>query len=238
MMCASDLNLAQLTFFDQQHIDILEIEIKQNYPPVKLQIGPKSYSYAPFATAVGVCRLAVTTETAEENTGDIEKEEEGGLDAFLNECDNELNNSNDDYDEDEDSKEESIDNNFNSKATAANESMKKDLIAIDALKDVLQHARSGLVDNPLMRDQKRRTEDGGNRDCIAEEFCLHLIHSEVNTLDFYMAVAASVGMKLSQLESKNKTATTTTKHCLSNEIWNENVIQDIVDTFVMIRYPK
>lgn len=159
-----------------------------------------------------------------------------------------MNNSNDDYDEDEDSKEESIDNNFNSKATAANESMKKDLIAIDALEDVLQHARSGLVDNPLMRDQrilgifprgsKRRTEDGGNRDCIAEEFCLHLIHSEVNTLDFYMAVAASVGMKLSQLESKNKTATTTTKHCLSNEIWNENVIQDIVDTFVMIRYPK
>ena len=235
MVCASDLNLAQLTFFDQQHTDILEIEIKQNYPPVTLQIGPKSYSYAPFATAVGVCRLAVTTETAEEYTDDIEMEEEGGLDAFLDECDNELNNSNDDYDEDEDSKEESIDNNFNSKE---NESMKKDLIAIDALKDVLQHARSGLVDNPLMRDQKRRTEDGGSRDCIAEEFCLHLIHSEVNTLDFYMAVAASVGMKLSQLESKNKTATTNNKHCLSNEIWNETVIQDIVDTFVMIRYPK
>ncbi len=84
-----------------------------------------------------------------------------------------------------------------------------DIHAINALREKLKKVRTGLVSNylaMLLHDKSRSNnvpdEDDGNNGTgiihftVKDKYCLILIRSEIQTVDFYLAVAIEVCRRL------------------------------------------
>jgi hypothetical protein len=249
--------------------DILEVEINPNNPPVEFQRGPKSYSYAPFAKALELCRDVDNStnvpggdcnSTTHHSHGEDDQrsfgEEDGGLEDFLDSCDNELHGDDDqqECDDEEDDEENDFcdylyNSTTNSNAEKANSScqlMKEDLKAIDRLVAILQNVKTGCLKNPLISDGKILQNKHPSID--GDRYCAILLHSEVKTADFYIAAAKEL---CSQLEERiGRLSDQSTESLLKSQVFseddynfdNKNDVHDqvkaLVDAYLSIRYPQ
>ena len=246
--------------------DVLEIEIKANAPPVKLQRGPKSYAYGPFVNALELCydyadgshaSRGDTTTCWATVGGERRMVDDGDLEDFLDSCDNDSDNEDDtvDVDDDNDDHEssEAEDDAFGDEDTSPQHSrfrsMIKDIRAMDALRDVLLKVKTGLVNNSLA---KRIHEDACRGDVVldeAERYCTILINSEIQTVDFYLAVGRECRRRMmehvrtlplakeSTVMNENFTMTDSVlvDDIILSELANEQVIS-IANAFAAIRY--
>lgn len=261
--------------------DVLEIEIKPNNT-VKLQRGPKSYCYGPFVKALELCRdniMVVGHEKKNHSEKDIgrddrektiqvdvdegdHKVDDGGLDAFLDSCDNEFDDEGDDDDDDgeiDDFGDCFYNTSTNSNGTQVNNSssmIAADLRALDVLKDVLQNVKAGLVKNPLATQSqsniiKHDGEDGNNMkepsdNNIMDTFCAMLVRSEIQTADFYLAVASVLRRRLVVHLEEQSSSKERLSHGLATEedyqFDDEELVHEqanaIATAFLTIRYPQ
>jgi hypothetical protein len=250
--------------------DVLKIEIKANAPPVKLQRGPKSYAYGPFVNALELCydyadgshaSRGDTTTCWATVGGERRMVDDGDLEDFLDSCDDDSDNEDDIVDEDDndDDEDDTYDDHESSEAndTFGDEdiahsrfrSMIKDIRAMDALRDVLLKVKTGLINNSLA---KRIRDDDCRGDVVlddAERYCTILINSEVQTVDFYLAVGRECRRRLmehvrtlplakeSTVMNENFTMTDSVlvDDIILSELANEQVIS-IANAFAAIRY--
>lgn len=227
--------------------DILELEIKSNQPPIELQRGPKSYSYGPFIKVLELCRDTtdatrgdIGSQHTEEGDKEDQEEGDGGLDAFLDACDNEQF---EDEEEDDDNEDDGFDdylynpsnnrsNDMNISSSSAQSSISSDIHAIDALTETLQSVRNGLERNPLAGQGKN---GNANEELTPEDqYCSILIQSEIQTVDFYLDIACELRRRLATKE-EGKTSDET-KHD-KEQGGNYDHINSVCDAFLSIRYP-
>lgn len=267
--------------------DILEVEIKANEPPVKLQRGPKSYSYGPFVRALELCRGISDENKPKDDTTDPSREDEkdraeidsndgeritiddGGLEAFLDSCDNSSCDDDDvDVDDDGDGDDGSAggedfgdclyqtptSSNIAQTDRPARTAMMSDIHAIDALREKLKNVRTGLVSNSLAmlhgesRSDNVPDEDDGNNGTgiihftVEDKYCSILICSEIQTVDFYLAVAIEVRRRLVERLPGSGGLAVIGKVDLEDDICvGEEALRDqitaLANTFLSIRYP-
>ena len=183
----------------------------------------------------------------DEENKEMDDDDDGGLAAFLDSCDNEMDNDDDDDEEESNGFDDylynvpvnSLDIVNDAKLSSPEALISSDINAVEALQDILQSVREGLVANALYQTSHNNTTNNGSSNITLEEqYCSILIHSEVQTVDFYMAVATKLRQRLadhSESASQEclvvKQPQTSTKSSLSN------FINSVVDAFVSIRHP-
>jgi len=226
--------------------DILELEIKPNQPRIGLQRGPKSYSYGPFVKALELCRDTDASrgdtgrQHAEEENMEDQEEGDGGLDAFLDACDNEQF---EDEEDDEDNEDDDFDdylynpsnnssNDMKVSSSSTQSSISSDIHAIDALTETLQSVRAGLERNPLVDQGK----NGNANEKLSPEdqYCSILIRSEIQTVDFYLAIACELRRRLARHTKEGGKTPHDTKY--DKEQSNHDHINSVCDAFLSIRY--
>ncbi len=236
---------------------MVEIELKEHLPPVKLQRGPKSYAYGLFIKALELFHGAGSGPRDDDNDGSNNKhlqeegasdvaneregEEDGGLEAFLNDCDEE-----DDYeDEDEEGGEDLDDMMYTSfgdddhllndslPSSTKAEGMMNELRALEALHSSLEEAMDRCEHNSLIRS----SGDEERRHATAEDnYCAILIKSEMQTIAFYKKAAEMIHSKLSKSSSQ---VTSLVDRSSKFEIiaMDREHVNDLVQAFMTIRYP-
>ena len=264
--------------------DILEVEIKANEPPVKLQRGPKSYSYGPFVKALELCRDTAdgnkptddTDPSIEDgkyraeidgNDGERITIDDGGLEAFLDSCGNSSCDDDDvDVDDDGDGDDGSArgddfgdclyqtptSSSIAQTDRPARTAMMSDIHAIDALREKLKNVRTGLVSNTLHHGESRSDnmpdEDDGNNGTgiihftVEDKYCSILISSEIQTVDFYLAVSIEVRRRLvERLPGSGGLAVIGKVELEDNVCVGDEALRDqitaLANTFLSIRYP-
>jgi len=189
--------------------DVLEIEIIENAPPVKLQRGPKSYAYGPFINALELCYDHANHRERDVSSGDNNNGtrvddrgrlfDDGDMNNFLDSCDNELDDEDDTADNESSDAEDDFGFGDTDTSCSRYNSMMNDIRAIDALKDILLKARSGLVNNPLTKLLKGTTHGRfGDVVEMEERYCSILIRSEIQTVDFFLALGSECRRRLVQ----------------------------------------
>jgi hypothetical protein len=266
--------------------DILEVEIRRNQPPVKLQRGPKSYSYGPFVRALELCRdIAGENEPMDDTDpssgvgkdrakvdgvdGELMTIDDGGLEAYLDSCGNSSCDE-DDVAEDGDGDDVGaggddfgdslycapINSNVARTGRSALTSMMGDIHAIDALSKILQNVRTGLLSNSLAKllhregrsDNGTDEEDGNNGTgiihfTVEDRYCSILIRSEIQTVNFYLALASEVRRRLvERLPGGSEGRTVIGKVEMEDDMCaGEEALSDQItataNTFMSIRYP-
>ena len=180
-------------------------------------------------------------------------DDDGGLAAFLDSCDK------DDEDDDDDEESNGFDDYLysspmnsidivNAKLSSPEASISSDIRALEALQDILQSVHESLVANALYQtshNNNTRNNDeiqissSSNITVVEERYCSILIHSEVQTVDFYIAVVRELRQRLldhseayPECSAVNpKTYTIETISSLST------FVNSVVDAFVSIRHP-
>jgi len=173
----------------------------------------------------------------------MEEEGDGGLDAFLDACDNEQF---EDEEEDDDNEDDGFDdylynpsnnrsNDLNDGTSSAQSSMiSNDLHAIDALKETLQSVRAGLEHNSLVDQVKNGS---ANEELTAEDqYCSILIQSEMQTINFYFDIASKLRHRLESHTKEEGKTSDETKHGKEQQ-GNYDQINSVCDAFLSIRYP-
>ena len=256
--------------------DVLEVRIRANEPPVKLQRGPKSYSFGPFVRALELCRVASVSEPSGEdakdrakvNRNDCERTtiDDEGLEAYLDSYDNasdDIDYVSDEGDSDEDATAEGEDfgdslystpaiSNAAQTGRSAETSMLNDIHALDALKKCLQNVRTGLLDNSLagqFHGEWRKTDEDDNNKggigitnlTVEDQYCLILIRSEIETVDFYLAAISELSRQLVERLSELDGPTVSAKvvkgdWCVREESLSDQITA-VTTTFLSIRYP-
>ena len=258
--------------------DVLEVEIKPN-EYVQLQRGPKSYSYGPFVKALELCRSTVgDAEAGDDHHATMQKEfppsrdsheeeepDDGGLEDFLNSCENEMDDTADGDDEESDEEEDGFDdylynNSMNSNsdqaAKSSQTSIEADITAIDAFKDVLHSVRAGLVENSLAQlldcpsqsnDNERSNMNAKQTSMtIEDQYCSILLRSELQTIDFYLVAACELRQQLSNcLDSseeqesfeKDDQAKNFDDYHFDNKETTHEQINSLASAYISIRYP-
>ena len=185
-------------------------------------------------------------DTGSQHTEEEDKEEQeegdGGLDAFLDACDNEQfddedgndDNEQDDFDDYLYNPSNNSSNDMSAVSSSAQSSMiSSDIHAIDALTETLQSVRGGLEHNSLANQVKN-----GNADeellTPEDQYCSILIQSEIQTVDFYLDIACELRRRLATKE-EGKTSDET-KHD-KEQGGNYDHINRVCDAFLSIRYP-
>lgn len=222
---------------------------------MKLQRGPKSYTYGPFIKALQLfhdanddacnddnddwgnehlqeenCRdedidSTICDDDREEDKETMTKNEEvdGGLEAFLDDCEE------DDNDQDQD---DDLDDmmytytTFGSNKPFGIKEMMNDLRALDALHSSLKQAKERCEQNTLMCSSNEEI-------CMSAEddYCTILIKSEIQTISFYMNAAKMIQSKL-----LNKDDRKNFEIDLGTE--DRGHVHDLVNAFMTIRYPE
>ena len=195
--------------------------------------------------------------------------DDGGLEAFLDSCDNSSCDDDDvDVDDDGDGDDGSAggedfgdclyqtptSSNIAQTDRPARTAMMSDIHAIDALREKLKNVRTGLVSNSLAmlhgesRSDNVPDEDDGNNGTgiihftVEDKYCSILIRSEIQTVDFYLAVAIEVRRRLVERLPGSGGLTVIGKVDLEDDICvGEEALRDqitvLANTFLSIRYP-
>ena len=202
-------------------------------------------------------RTEQSDEAEDDENGEMDDDDDDdddGLAAFLDSCDND-NEEDDDEDESNgfddylyNAPMKSIDI-VNAKLSSPGALISSDIRALEALQDILQSVHEGLVANALYQtshNNNTRNNDeiqissSSNITVVEERYCSILIHSEIQTVDFYMAVVRELRRRLldhseasqeCSVVKKPKTSTTETISSLST------FVNSVVDAFVSIRHP-
>jgi hypothetical protein len=212
---------------------------------VRLQRGPKSYSYSPFVEALslfydssnedgtGAERESTKPVGIDGNNNSDSKDEDDGLEAFLGECENES-----------DSDDSSSFDCYGDTDIAANELMvestmgsnpcdhnhiETDLVALELLIVALTDAKLHIKKNVLASSDSARYSE-------QDQFCLILIQSEINTLAFFLAVAYTLKRCLNQME-EDSTSSIDVVPTVGTDECKEHTqhVRDVVSAFVAIR---
>eukprot|EP00970_Alexandrium_tamarense_P016856 scaffold7698_cov186-Alexandrium_tamarense.AAC.3 len=179
--------------------DILEIQLKpEDTQIVQLQRGPKAYSYGPFVKAMGLFDETADgsheMEFTDEGDANVEHDTDAGLDDFMNSCDNEEEEEEEEEEEDMYGGDEvDDDSNGDFYSSMAEPSRDKSAYHRASIKEnikVLEHLKkksssdscAGEYINMMSAEQ-----DG---------YCLILIRSELQTIEFYLAIAITLKRRL------------------------------------------
>lgn len=233
------------TFLSGSCNDIVEIQLLPEKKPVRLQMGPKSYSYLPFVEALSLFYNSDSKENHTSGTEECDLEArsidwegfdlDDNVDAFLDACDNES------YDEDEDEAfscyNTAIEDSTLGEHPADEKRIKSDVCALNLLIRALSDAKSQRSTNThASTDEKMHS--------IQEKYCLILAESEIHTISFFLAVSRTLKQQLGALceESfmstqdancvpKNEGATSS----FDDKKAQQKHIDDVVDAFIAIR---
>ena len=176
---------------------MVEIELKEEGPPVRLQRGPKSYTFGPFIKALELFygagsdgRHDVQDDSRDDAAGGGRDDDDAGLEAFLNDCDEEEDYEDEDDEGDDDiddmmynsttfGDEDLLDDSLPSSSSTKEKLMTKELRALEALHSSLKQAVERCENNSLIRSVEERvyTAEG-------DEYCAILIKSEIQTISF------------------------------------------------------
>ena len=241
---------------------MVEIELKEDLPPLKLRRGPKSYTYGLFIKAMelfhddgsgrrdddidGTNNKHLQEEKADSNVANEregEEDDDGGLEAFLNDCDEE-----DDCEDEEDEGGEDLDEMMYQDTSFGDddhllgnslpcstkaEEMMNDLRALEALHLSLEQAMEQCENNSLIRG----CGDGERLYATAEDnYCAILIKSEMQTISFYKKAAQIIHSKLSKSSSQVTSLVDKSSEFEMIAMDREHV-NDLVKAFMTIRYP-
>jgi len=183
-----------------------------------------------------------TEEEDKEEEEEEEEEGDGGLDAFLDACDNEQF---EDEEEDDDNEDDGFDdylynssnnnsNDIDAGSSTAQSLISSDIHAIDALTETLQSVRSGLERNPLAEQVKN---GNSNEESTPEDqYCSILIQSEMQTVDFYLAIACELRHRLAS-HTKEEGKTLDEIKNGKEQGGNYDHINSVCNAFLSIRYP-
>jgi hypothetical protein len=204
------------------------------------------------------------------NDGERITIDDGGLEAFLDSCGNSLCDDDDvDVDDDGDGDDGSAggedfgdclyqtptSSNIAQTDRPARTAMMSDIHAIDALREKLKNVRTGLVSNSLatlhhgeIRSDNMPDKDDGNNGTgiihftVEDKYCSILISSEIQTVDFYLAVSIEVRRRLVERLPGSGGLTVIGKVDLEDDICvGEEALRDqitvLANTFLSIRYP-
>ena len=177
-------------------------------------------------------------------------DDDGGLAAFLDSCDK------DDEDDDDDEESNGFDDYLynspmnsidivNAKLSSPEASISSDIRALEALQDILQSVHESLVANALYQtshNNNTRNNDeiqissSSNITVVEERYCSILIHSEVQTVDFYMAVVRELRQRLLDHSEAYPECSAVKKPKTCFNI-SSTFVNSVVDAFVSIRHP-
>lgn len=167
---------------------------------MRLQMGPKSYSYLPFVEALSLFYNTNSDFAEKCITGREERENEAGsmdgegfdlddnVDAFLDACDNESYGENEALDCYDTSLEDSIVN----EQPTDKKRMKSDVFAVNSLIKALGDAKSQRSTNKHTCNDKRMYS-------IQEQYCFILAESEIHTILFFLAISLTLKQQLEAL---------------------------------------
>ena len=228
--------------------DVVEIELKEEGPLVRLQRGPKSYTFGPFIKALELFydagsdgRRGLQDDSRDDAANEGMDDDDAGLEAFLNDCDEE-----EDYEDEDDEggddiddmmynsttfgDDDLLDDSLPSSSSTKEKVMTKELRALEALHSSLKAAVERCEQNSLIRSVEERvyTAEG-------DEYCAILIKSEMQTISFYAKAAEMILSKLSKcLTLENALMDSKVE---INEMDQEH-INDLVKASMTIRYPE
>ena len=256
----------------------MEIQLQTGSPPVKLQRGPKSYTYGLLIKALQLfhedgrylpCgdggdgseekRLQQESDYDDvDREGGTEVDDDGGLQAFLDDCDEEdygLGECDEGEEEDNDLDgmmygHTSIDNvlppSSSSPNAAAEMRKKKELQALDALYSCLIQALERCEKNSLFCNSNGRSSCSGSGDkCISspsrppppsspyDDYCIIWVKSEIRTISFYMKAVEMIQSKL--LMGVGDANYVKRDYGMIDCLDHEH-INDLVDAFMTIRH--
>ena len=212
-----------------------------------MQRGPKSYTYGLFIKALELfhdagsdgCDLQVSDAA---NGG--RSDDDGGLEAFLDDCDDEE----EDYEDEEDEGGEELDDMMYNSTTFGNgdlmdqlqstsstkaEGMMKELRALEALHSSLKEAMEQCENNSLIR---RSGVEERIYTTAEDEYCVILIKSEMQTISFYTKATEMIHSKLSKSLSQVNSLVESKIEMIAMDRDREH-INDLVKAFMTIRYP-
>lgn len=200
--------------------------------PMKLQRGPKSYSYLPFVEALTLFGANNTTHSDTED-GDEAGGPDGNndvaddLDAFLNACDAESDDEDESFDCYNNPALESM---LGAKAADKSSRIKDDVSAVTMLISALEDAREERTANELVLNNKNIG--------VQEQYCRVLIQSEIQTLSFFIAISRTVKQQLDNLIASASATTPQPSYILRNDTddISTRYIADVANAFVAIRY--
>lgn len=224
---------------------MLKIQLRANAKPVRLQRGPKSYSFSPFVEALSLfydssngSNVAERESTnpvcnASNNNSDSEDEDDG-LEAFLDECENELESDDSRFfdcygDTDIAANELMVESTMGSNPCNHNR-IETDLVALELLILALTDAKLHIEKNVLASSDSARYSE-------QDQFCFILLQSEIKTLAFFLAVAYTVKRCLNRMEEDSTSSidvfpTVGTDECKEHT----QHVRDVVSAFLTIRY--
>ena len=183
-----------------------------------------------------------SSQHTEEEDKEDQEEGDGGLDSFLDACDNEQFAIDDDDDDNEDddfddylyNPSNNSSNDMNVTSSSAQSSISSDIHAIDALTETLQSVRSGLERNSLLA-AKGKNGNTNEESTPEDQYCSILIQSEMQTVDFYLDIACELRRRLaSHAKEKGKTSDEV-KHDKEQGNYDDH-INSVCDAFLSIRY--
>lgn len=233
---------------------MLEIQLRPNTLPIRLQRGPKSYSYSPFVEALQLfynneenvangsiekCSKPIRKEgvnnsgLVQEATSEEETERDDDLEAFLDECDNES----DDGDETSDcyiDESRYIQQSMTEKTTVL---VSQHQQQIEADMSALTSLIIGLSDAKLRCATNEFACTDGRQLSTQEHYCSIFVQSEIQTLSFFIEVSKTLERYLVKLRDFSQSAVEMdecTLDCDAKE--TKNQILDIVKAVLTIRY--
>jgi hypothetical protein len=125
--------------------------------------------------------------------------------------------------------------------------LKDDICAIDVLKEKLQNARTGLLNNSLAKIIRHKNRSCGLEEddmkslTIEDQYSQILILSEIHTIDFFLAAATELRLRLIERlstfdEDGEKVNDTDFVEGGKVSIIEHEQISSIAGTFMSIRY--
>lgn len=237
--------------------DFLEIKIKENeyHHHVKLQRGPKSYSYGPFVRALELCHDSTNWNSSKEGAKYCTAVNDG-FEDFLESCNDKGDNEDADLSEDYSVRGEDFGDSFYEIPSKSNDTqscqsarmLKDDICAIDVLKEKLQNVRTGLLNNSLAKIILHKNRSCGLEEdddmkslTVEDQYSQILIFSEIHTIDFFLATSTELRHRLVERlsmldEDGEKVNDTAFVEGGKFSVIEHDQISSIAGTFMSIRY--